>query len=134
MDFYKNFAKFRERVVQNKMIVRYVILRGVKGRVFSQHTYFFRAMLAFCIMLCFEVAKITAYHQEEGGGRGRRPGSRPARGAGAARSAPGPRGSAGGSCAPRSLPVPHSFRGSFEAESPPIFASKYAFCSIFQNQ
>ena len=29
--------------------------------------------------------------------------------------------------------VSDSFRGSFSAGSTPIFASKYAFCSIFQN-
>ena len=30
-------------------------------------------------------------------------------------------------------PHHHSFRSSFSAGSTPIFASKYAFCSIFQN-
>ena len=37
---------------------------------------------------------------------------------------------------PRARPPPpsdHSFGGSFSAGSTPIFASKYAFCSIFQN-
>ena len=32
-----------------------------------------------------------------------------------------------------SITTHHSFRGSFSAGSTPIFASKYAFCSIFQN-
>ena len=38
-----------------------------------------------------------------------------------------------GSSAQRTATTHHSFRGSFSAGSKPIFASKYAFCSIFQN-